>query len=123
MKENKEKRAAEKAAFDAFHAELTKGIANLTNAVNTLKGSRPASMMSLKFVIKTIRQATFMGDAMGHIPKNQRARAILLQQDPDVIMEHFSIWQDAKKNFYISGALMDQGFGMYNSFTLVSAWH
>merc|ERR550514_1307286 len=40
MKENKEKRAAEKATFDALHAELTKGITDLTNAVNTLKGSR-----------------------------------------------------------------------------------
>merc|ERR1719472_60723 len=72
MKENKEKRAGEKATFDALHAELTKGITDLTNAVNTLKSSRPASLMSLKSVIKTIRQAAFMGDAMGHGPKNLR---------------------------------------------------
>merc|ERR1719174_1600072 len=90
MKENKEKRAAEKATFDALHAELTKGITDLTNAVNTLKGSRPASLMSLKSVIKTIRQAAFMGDAMGHSPKNQQALAALLQQDPEVPMEDFT---------------------------------
>jgi len=90
MKENKEKRAGEKATFDALHAELSKGITDLTNAVNTLKGSRPASLMSLKSVIKTIRQAAFMGDAMGHSPKNQQALTALLQQDPEVPMEDFT---------------------------------
>merc|ERR1719281_1923057 len=49
MKENKEKRAAEKATFDARHA-------------------------------------VFMGDAMGHGPKHQKALAALLQQDPEVPM-------------------------------------
>jgi len=90
MKENKEKRAGEKATFDALHAELTKGITDLTNAVNTLKSSRPASLMSLKSVIKTIRQAAFMGDAMGHSPKSQQALTALLQQDPEVPMEDFT---------------------------------
>merc|ERR1719453_652701 len=90
MKENKEKRAGEKATFDALHAELSKGITDLTNAVNTLKGSRPASLMSLKSVIKTIRQAAFMGDAMGHSPKSQKALSALLQQDPEVPMEDFT---------------------------------
>jgi len=90
MKENKEKRAGEKATFDALHAELTKGITDLTNAVNTLKSSRPASLMSLKSVIKTIRQAAFMGDAMGHSPKTQQSLSALLQQDPEVPMEDFT---------------------------------
>merc|ERR1719450_136826 len=90
MKENKEKRAGEKATFDALHAELTKGITDLTNAVNTLKSSRPSSLMSLKSVIKTVRQAAFMGDAMGHGPKNQQVLAALLQQTPEVPMEDFT---------------------------------
>merc|ERR1719450_705859 len=90
MKENKEKRAGEKATFDALHAEMTKGITDLTNAVNTLKSSRPASLMSLKSVIKTVRQAAFMGDAMGHGPKNQQVLAALLQQTPEVPMEDFT---------------------------------
>merc|ERR1740117_1702381 len=89
MKENKEKRAAEKATYDALHAELSKGIKDLTNAVNTLKGSRPSSLLSLKSMIKTIRQAAFMGDAMGHSPKNQMALAALLQQ-PEVPMQDFT---------------------------------
>jgi chromosome segregation ATPase len=89
MKENKEKRAGEKATFDALHAELSKGITDLTNAVGTLKSSRPASLMSLKSVIKTIRQAAFMGDAMGHSPKNQMALAALLQQ-PEVPTQDFT---------------------------------
>ena len=86
----KEKRAAEEATFDALHAELTRGITDLTNAVNTLKGSRPSSSMSLKSVIKTIRQAAFMGDAMGHTPRHQQALSALLQQDPEVPMEDFT---------------------------------
>merc|ERR1719298_9992 len=90
MKENKEKRAGEKATFDALHAELTKGITDLTNAVNTLKSSRPASLLSLKSVIKTVRQAAFMSDAMGHSPRNQMALTALLQQDPEVPMEDFT---------------------------------
>jgi len=90
MKENKEKRAGEKATFDALHAELTKGITDLTNAVNTLKSSRPASLLSLKSVIKTVRQAAFMSDAMGHNPKNQQALTALLQQTPEVPMEDFT---------------------------------
>merc|ERR1719265_904980 len=41
-------------------------------------------------MIKTIRQAAFMGDAMGHSPKTQKALAGLLQQDPEVPMEDFT---------------------------------
>merc|ERR1740133_9213 len=40
-------------------------------------------------MIKTIRQAAFMGDAMGHSPKNQMALAALLQQ-PEVPMQDFT---------------------------------
>merc|ERR1740133_857593 len=40
-------------------------------------------------MIKTIRQAAFMGDAMGHSPKNQMALAALLQQ-PEVPVEDFT---------------------------------
>jgi hypothetical protein len=46
-------------------------------------------LLSLKSMIKTIRQAAFMGDAMGHSPKNQMALAALLQQ-PEVPMEDFT---------------------------------
>merc|ERR1719162_2829757 len=90
MKENKEKRAGEKATFDALHAELTKGITDLGNAVATLKGSRPASLLDLKTSIETIRQAAFMADAMGYSPKHQRSLAALLQADPEVPMEDFT---------------------------------
>jgi uncharacterized coiled-coil DUF342 family protein len=93
MKEAKEKRAAEKATFDALHAELTKGIKDLTNAVNTLKGSKPASLLDLKSTIRTIRQASFMADAMGYSPKHHQTLAALLQQ-PEVPMEDYSFHSD-----------------------------
>merc|ERR1719408_6177 len=46
--------------------------------------------MSLKSVIKTVRQAAFMSDAMGHSPKHQKALAALLQQEPEVPMQDFT---------------------------------
>jgi uncharacterized coiled-coil DUF342 family protein len=93
MKEAKEKRAAEKATFDALHAELTKGIKDLTNAVNTLKGSKPASLLDLKATITAVRRASFMADAMGHGPKNAQMLTALLQQ-PEVPMEDYTFHSD-----------------------------
>merc|ERR1719506_1601524 len=90
MKLAKEKRAGEKATFDAVFAELSKGLTDLSNAVKTLKASAPASMVAIKSTIKTIRQAAFMSDAMGHSPKNQRALTALLQQTPEVPMQDYN---------------------------------
>jgi hypothetical protein len=94
MKEAKETRASEKATFDALHAELSKGLTDLANAVKRLKASAPKgdtySLVSLKDSIKTIRQAAFMADSMGHSPQHQRALSALLQQDPEVPMQDFS---------------------------------
>merc|ERR1719473_407941 len=90
MKLAKEKRAGEKAEFDAVFAELSKGLTDLGNAVKTLKASAPASMLAIKSTIKTIRQAAFMSDAMGHSPKSQRVLAALLQQTPEVPMQDYN---------------------------------
>merc|ERR1719235_367077 len=91
MKLAKEKRAGEKATFDDLHAELSKGITDLGNAVKTLKASGGGgSFLSIKSAIKTIRQAAFMADAMGHSPKHQRSLAALLQQDPEVPMQDYN---------------------------------
>merc|ERR1719456_389461 len=93
MKEAKEKRASEKATYDALHAELSKGLTDLQNAVKRLKASAP-SLVSLKSSIKTIRQAAFMADAMGHSPKHRQFLAALLQQDPEVPMQDYSFHSD-----------------------------
>merc|ERR1719421_1991433 len=91
----KEKRASEKATYDALFAELSKGLTDLQNAVKALKAgaagdSEHYGFLSIKSSIKTIRQAAFMADAMGHSPKHQRALAALLQQDPEVPMQDYN---------------------------------
>merc|ERR1719502_851258 len=91
----KEKRDGEKATYDAIFAELSKGLTDLQNAVQALKAgaagdSEHYGFISIKSTIKTIRQAAFMADSMGHSPKHQRALAALLQQDPEVPMQDYN---------------------------------
>jgi len=93
----KETRASQKATFDALDAELNKGTTDLTNAVNMLKSKQSAtmSMIDLKSSIKTVRQAAFMADAMGHSPAHRQALTALLQSaDPEVPMEDFTFHSD-----------------------------
>merc|ERR1719333_924780 len=91
----KEKRTAEKTEYDAIFAELTTGLGDLQNAVKALKAgaagdSEHYGFISIKSTIKTIRQAAFMADSMGHSPKHQRALAALLQQEPEVPMQDYN---------------------------------
>merc|ERR1719420_655117 len=91
----KEKRTAEKTEYDAIFAELTTGLGDLQNAVKALKAgaagdSEHYGFLAIKSSIKTIRQAAFMADSMGHSPKHQRALAALLQQDPEVPMQDYN---------------------------------
>jgi len=93
----KETRASQKATFDALDAELSKGTTDLTNAVNMLKSKQSGtmSMLDLKSSIKTVRQAAFMADAMGHSPAHHQALTALLQSaDPEVPMEDFTFHSD-----------------------------
>merc|ERR1719486_1179575 len=91
----KEKRTGEKTEYDAIFAELSKGLTDLQNAVKTLEAgaagdSEHYGFLAIKSTIKTIRQAAFMADSLGHSPKHQRALAALLQQDPEVPMQDYN---------------------------------
>merc|ERR1719465_169510 len=46
--------------------------------------------VAIKSTIKTIRQAAFMADSLGHSPKHQRTLAALLQQEPEVRMQDYN---------------------------------
>merc|ERR1719486_1541664 len=91
----KEKRTGEKTEYDAIFAELSKGLTDLQNAVKTLKAgaagdSEHYGFLAIKSTIKTIRQAAFMADSLGHSPKHQRTLAALLQQEPEVPMQDYN---------------------------------
>merc|ERR1719313_96988 len=88
MKEATAERAEQKATFEKELAELEKGQADVDGAVETLKTSE--AFVSVKSVIKTIRQAVLMADAMGNGPKHQHVIAELLQSDqPEVPMDNY----------------------------------
>merc|ERR1719281_1308227 len=81
-------------------------LAALEGAIKALKGSRP-SFTQLRSVIKTVRQATLLADALGlGSPKSVKAVSALLQQ-PEVPMEDYTfhsehiieILEDLKKDF------------------------
>merc|ERR1719161_2179151 len=88
MKEATAERAAQKATFEKELAELEKGEHDVHDAIDTLKSSE--ALVSVKSVIKTIRQAVLMADAMGNGPKHQHVIAELLQSDqPEVPMDNY----------------------------------
>merc|ERR1719191_1198468 len=79
----------------------------LDAAIDALKGSRPGSLVELRSVIKTVRRATLLADALGvSSPKSIKAVTSLIQQ-PEVPMEDYSfhseeiiqILEDLKKDF------------------------
>ena len=88
MKEATAERASQKATFEKELAELEKGEHDVHDVVDTLKSSE--ALVSVKSVIKTIRQAVLMADAMGNGPKHQHVIAELLQSDqPEVPMDNY----------------------------------
>merc|ERR1719191_2616763 len=79
----------------------------LDAAIDALKGSRPGSLVELRSVIKTVRRATLLADALGvSSPKSIKAVTSLIQQ-PEVPMEDYSfhseeiisMLEDLKKDF------------------------
>jgi len=82
-----EKYAAEK-------ADLSAAIDGIQNAMKTLKASKP-SLLQLKSVSKTVREAMVMADALGlGVDTLQGPTAALLQQ-PDVEMENYKFHSDS----------------------------
>merc|ERR1719162_2439642 len=81
-------------------------LAALEAAINALKSSRPSSLAQIHAVIKTVRRATLLADALGVSPKAIKAVSSLLQQ-PEVPMEDYSfhseeivsLLEELKKDF------------------------
>merc|ERR1719272_2368691 len=107
MKEAAEKRAGILSEYQANSADMKGALTALDAAINALKSSRPSSLAQMKSIIKTVRQATLLADALGvGTPKSIKAVTSLLQQ-PEVPMEDYSfhseeivsLLEDLKKDF------------------------
>merc|ERR1719310_374819 len=90
MAEAQASRAKTLAEYEANAADMDAALSQLEAAIKVLKASRPASLAELRSVIKTIRKASLMADALGlGGPKTMRAVSALLQQ-PEVPMQDYT---------------------------------
>merc|ERR1719217_978439 len=73
MKKLEAQRAETLKVFSANSADMKGAIAALKGAIDVLKSSRPSSFAEIKSIVKTVRKATIMADALGlESPKTQR---------------------------------------------------
>eukprot|EP00746_Dinoflagellata_sp_MGD_P157493 gnl/MRDRNA2_/MRDRNA2_86222_c0_seq1.p1 gnl/MRDRNA2_/MRDRNA2_86222_c0~~gnl/MRDRNA2_/MRDRNA2_86222_c0_seq1.p1 ORF type:complete len:742 (-),score=255.60 gnl/MRDRNA2_/MRDRNA2_86222_c0_seq1:31-2256(-) len=89
MKKLEAQRAETEKVFSDNSADMKGAIAALKGAIDVLKASRPSSFAEIKSIVKTVRKATLMADALGlESPMTKRAIAALLQQ-PEVPMQNY----------------------------------
>jgi predicted nucleic acid-binding Zn-ribbon protein len=107
MEEAAAERADILAEYQTNTADMKGALTALEGAINALKSSRPSSLAQMRSIIKTVRQATLLADALGvGTPKSIKAVSSLLQQ-PEVPMEDYSfhseeiisLLEDLKKDF------------------------
>merc|ERR1719408_596683 len=90
MEVAKAQRAKTLAEYEANAADMTAALTALEAAIKALKASRPASLAEMRSVIKTVRRASLIADALGvGGPQTQQAVTALLQQ-PEVPMQDYS---------------------------------
>jgi len=81
--------AKEMGLYAAEKADLSQAISAIGNALKTLKASKP-SLLQLKSVSDSVREALVMADAMGlGVDSQQGDMAAFLQEDPAVEMENY----------------------------------
>jgi len=116
MKDLEEQRAETMKVYDANSADMKGAIAALKAAIDALKSSRPSSFAQVKSMIKTLRKATIMADALGlESTKTKMAVAALLQQ-PEVPMQNYdfksegviSMLEDLLKKFTGTNNQLDE---------------
>jgi len=89
MKKLEAQRAETLKVFSANSADMKGAIAAIKAAIDVLKSSRPSSFAEIKSIVKTVRKATIMADALGlESPKTKMAIAALLQQ-PEVPTQNY----------------------------------
>jgi len=92
MAEAEKERADTLAVYQANSADMISAMKALDGAINALKSSKPSSLLQMRDVVKTVKRAMLLADALGiSAPKSLKAVTSLLQIDqPGVPMEDYS---------------------------------
>jgi len=89
MKEAKKDRAEELKVYKANAADLAAALEALEGAIKVMKQSKGPSLVELKSVVKTVREAGMLADALSIDTPRQHKTALFLQETPEVNMEDY----------------------------------
>merc|ERR1719499_491445 len=89
MKEAKKDRAEELKVYKANAADLAAALEALEGAIKVMKQSKGPSLVELKSVAKTVREAGMLADALSIDTPRQHKTALFLQEAPEVNMEDY----------------------------------
>lgn len=88
MKEAKEDRAKELKVYKSNEADLAAALEALEGAIKVMKQSKGPSLIELKSVAKTVREAAMLADALS-INTAAQHKVAFLQEAPEVNMEDY----------------------------------
>jgi len=94
IKEAKEERAKELKVYQANAADLAAALEALEGAIKVMKASKGPSLVELKSVAKTFREAAMLADALGINSPSQHKAVLFLQEAPEVNMEDYKFHSD-----------------------------
>jgi len=89
MKEAKKDRAEELKVYKANAADLAAALEALEGAIKVMKQSKGPSLVELKSVVKTVREAGMLADALSIDTPRQHKTALFLQETPEVNIEDY----------------------------------
>merc|ERR1719195_2527315 len=94
MKEAKEDRAKEIKIYEANAADLAAALEALEGAIKVMKQSKGPSLMELKSVARTVRDAAMLADALSITTPARHKATMFLQEEPEVNMEDYKFHSD-----------------------------
>merc|ERR1719410_1411388 len=89
MKDAENERAQELKVYKANAADLSAALEALEGAIKAMKKSKGPSLMELKSVAKTIREAAMLADAMSISTPARHKATMFVQEAPEVNMEDY----------------------------------
>lgn len=89
IKEAKKERADELKVYKANAADLAAALEALEGAMKVMRQSKGPSLVELKSLAKTVREAAMLADALSIISPAQHKAALFLQEAPEVNMEDY----------------------------------
>jgi len=89
MNDAKKERAGELKVYKANAADLAAALEALEGAIKVMKQSKGPSLIELKSVAKTVREAAMLADALSISTLAQHKATLFLQEVPEVNMEDY----------------------------------